>query len=259
MTSAMQLQSVTHSFNGVCVIDGISLEVKAGEIVAVVGPSGCGKSTLLRIAAGLLTPSGGSVHAHDERIGFVFQDSALLPWRKVMDNAKLLASRNDDAFVTSLLESAGLSTHLNKWPHELSGGMKMRLSLVRTLAMRPSVVLADEPFGALDQITRHHLHDELLDLHSKSPFAMVIVTHAIDEAVYLADRVITMSPAPGRFVATTEVRFDHPRTSDLRYTAAFGELCGRVASTLNDASSLQRGSAVQVDCTPKRTASRGTT
>jgi NitT/TauT family transport system ATP-binding protein len=135
----------------------------------------------------------------------------------------------------------------------------MRLSLVRTLAMRPSVVLADEPFGALDQITRHHLHDELLDLHSKSPFAMVIVTHAIDEAVYLADRVITMSPAPGRFVATTEIKLDRPRTSALRYTAAFGELCGRVASTLNEASSPQRGSTMQVDSTPKRTSSRGTT
>ena len=126
--------------------------------------------------------------------------------------------------------------HCDKWPHELSGGMKMRLSLVRTLAMRPSVVLADEPFGALDQITRQQLHDELLALHARSPFAMVLVTHAIDEAVYLADRVITMSPAPGRFVASTSVNLKRPREASLRYSASFAEVCGRIANTMREGS-----------------------
>ena len=242
MTGTMQLQSISHAFAGTPALDDISLDLAPNEIVAIVGPSGCGKSTLLRIAAGLLTPTNGQVHNGDLRVGFVFQDSALLPWKRVRDNAKLLASRDDDDFVASLLDAAGLGPHCDKWPHELSGGMKMRLSLVRTLAMRPQVVLADEPFGALDQITRQQLHDELLALHARSPFAMVLVTHAIDEAVYLADRVITMSQAPGSFVASTSVNMQRPREATLRYSASFAEVCGRIADTLRKGSAPMSGS-----------------
>ena len=242
MTNVMRLESVSHSYGGVPVLADVSLDLAPHEIVAIVGPSGCGKSTLLRIASGLLPPSNGQVRSSDPRVGFVFQDSALLPWKRVRDNARLLAARGDDQFVDSLLEAAGLDLHRDKWPHELSGGMKMRLSLVRTLAMRPAVVLADEPFGALDQITRQQLHDELLALHARSPFAMVMVTHAIDEAVYLADRVITMSQAPGRFVASTTVNLRRPREAALRYSPAFAETCGRIAATL-------RGGSTQSDVT----------
>ena len=205
-------QSISHAFAENLALDDISLVLAPNEIVAIVGPSGCGKSTLLRIAAGLLTPTNGQVHSGDLRVGFVFQDSALLPWKRVRDNAKLLASRDDDDFVASLLDAAGLGTHCDKWPHELSGGMKMRLSLVRTLAMRPQVVLADEPFGALDQITRQQLHDELLALHATSPFAMVLVTHAIDEAVYLADQVLLLTKRPTRVAEILDYNDPRRRT-----------------------------------------------
>lgn len=229
----LSISSVSQSFSGISAIANVSLSVDAGEIVAIVGPSGCGKSTLLRIAASLLSPDSGEVSMSGARLGYIFQEPALLPWLRVRDNAALLADNaRDEQFVESLLERAGLAEHSHKWPHELSGGMKMRLSLVRTMAARPSVVLADEPFGALDQITRHHLHDELLALHSVQPFAMVLVTHAIDEAVYLADRVLTMSPAPGRITATTSVPFVRPRHAGLRYDADFAAVCGTVSARL---------------------------
>ena len=240
MTLSLQLRSVSHSFQGVPVLDDVSLGVAPGEIVSIVGPSGCGKSTLLRIAAGLLDPTAGSVSSDNQTIGFVFQDPALLPWRRVQDNARLLAAQDDYDFVDALLHTAGLASHRNKWPHQLSGGMKMRLSLVRTLAMRPTVILADEPFGALDQLTRQHLHDELLSLHAAAPFSLVMVTHAIDEAVYLADRIITMSGASQGFVAETRSTLPRPRTAMLRYEPVFGEICGRVATTLQaDTTSLR--------------------
>ena len=229
----LSITAVSHAFNGVPAIADVSLTAQAGEIVSIVGPSGCGKSTLLRIAASLLSPDAGEVHTTDARLGYIFQEPALLPWLRVRDNATLLADVSRDApFVESLLERAGLAEHRDKWPHELSGGMKMRLSLVRTMAARPNVVLADEPFGALDQITRHHLHDELLALHAAQPFAIVLVTHAIDEAVYLADRVLTMSTAPGRITATTTVPFARPRHAGLRYDANFAAVCGNVAASL---------------------------
>jgi NitT/TauT family transport system ATP-binding protein len=228
----LEISAISRVFNAEVVVENVSLQVAEGEIVSIVGPSGCGKTTLLRIAAGLLTPTSGTVLLHAGRIGFVFQDSALLPWQNVHENAALLASDADKEFVETLLERTGLSGHRHKWPHELSGGMKMRLSLVRTLAMRPSVVLADEPFGALDQMTRQHLQDELLFLHSLHAFTILLVTHAIDEAVYLSDRVVTMSAAPGRFIRSTQVAFERPRNPDLRYSAEFAALCGRVADSL---------------------------
>jgi len=230
------ITSVSHSYNHVPALADVSLTVAPGEIVAIVGPSGCGKSTLLRIAAALLAPELGEVKGLEARPGYIFQEPALLPWLRVRDNASVLAGSSADAhFVDSLLERVGLGAHRHKWPHELSGGMKMRLSLVRTLAARPNVVLADEPFGALDQITRHQMHDELLRLHAEQRFSMVLVTHAVDEAVFLADRVLTMSPAPGRITATSTVPFARPRAAALRYDAAFAALCGTVATTLRSA------------------------
>lgn len=233
MPPALRLSAISHSFAASPALTNVSLDVAPHEIVAVVGPSGCGKSTLLRIAASLMVPDAGEVHRTGARVGFVFQEPALLPWRRVRDNARVLVTDpNDELLVDELLHTSGLEPHCEKWPHELSGGMKMRLALVRTMASRPDVVLADEPFGALDQITRNHMHDELLRLHAERPFAMVVVTHAIDEAVYLADRVFTMSPAPGRIVAETEVKLPRPRRAGLRYGAEFAALCGRVATTL---------------------------
>ncbi|MGA0377746.1 MAG: ABC transporter ATP-binding protein [Ilumatobacteraceae bacterium] len=228
---AAQLRDVHHRFGEVGVLRDVALTVRSGEIVAIVGPSGCGKTTLLRIVAGLLTPSGGEVARPDSGVGFVFQEPALLAWRRVDSNARLLA-RGDDAIVDHLLAVSGLLEHRHKWPHELSGGMKMRLSLVRSLAARPDLLLLDEPFGALDQITRHRLHDEFGALHESEGFSALLVTHSIDEAVYLADRVLVMSSAPGRIVGEFAVPFPRPRSDDLRYSSEFAALVGNVARSL---------------------------
>ncbi|MFM7666176.1 MAG: ABC transporter ATP-binding protein [Actinomycetota bacterium] len=237
VAAMLVVRGVSHRFTDHDVIHDVSLTVKSGEIVAIVGPSGCGKSTLLRACAGLVSPSHGTIERHETKIGFVFQEPALLAWRRVEANARLLV--DDDVIVEQLLAVSGLAEHRHKWPHELSGGMKMRLSLVRTLAAKPQLVLLDEPFGALDQLTRHHLHDEFLRLHAQQRFTALMVTHAIDEAVYLADRVVVMSPAPGRIIAEFEVAQHVPhspasRESSRRYDPSFAALCGRIAARLGD-------------------------
>lgn len=226
----LQVEHLGHHFDATAVLSDIALEVADNEIVAIVGPSGCGKTTLLRTCAGLLQPTAGVVRRTGQSVGFVFQEPALLAWRRVARNAALLSA--DQALVERLLVISGLSEHRHKWPYQLSGGMKMRLSLVRTLAAQPSLVLLDEPFGALDQITRHRLHDEFTRLHNEQGFAALMVTHAIDEAVYLADRVVVMSQAPGHIVGEFAVPFARTRTNSLRYSPEFGDLCGHIAQCL---------------------------
>ena len=226
----LQVEHLGHHFDATAVLSDVSLNVANNEIVAIVGPSGCGKTTLLRTCAGLLQPTAGVVRRIDHSVGFVFQEPALLAWRRVAHNAALLSA--SETLVERLLVISGLSDHRNKWPYQLSGGMKMRLSLVRTLAAAPSLVLLDEPFGALDQITRHRLHDEFARLHTEQGFAALMVTHAIDEAVYLADRVVVMSQAPGRIVGEFAVPFARTRVDSLRYSSEFGEICGLIARCL---------------------------
>ena len=226
----LQVEHLGHHFDATAVLSDVSLNVANNEIVAIVGPSGCGKTTLLRTCAGLLQPTAGVVRRIDHSVGFVFQEPALLAWRRVAHNAALLSA--SETLVERLLVISGLSDHRNKWPYQLSGGMKMRLSLVRTLAAAPSLVLLDEPFGALDQITRHRLHDEFARLHTEQGFAALMVTHAIDEAVYLADRVVVMSQAPGRIVGEFAVPFARTRINSLRYSSEFGEVCGHIAQCL---------------------------
>ncbi len=226
----LQVEHLGHHFDANAVLSDISLNVADNEIVAIVGPSGCGKTTLLRTCAGLLQPTAGVVRRIDHSVGFVFQEPALLAWRRVAHNAALLST--SETLVERLLVISGLSGHRHKWPYQLSGGMKMRLSLVRTLAAAPSLVLLDEPFGALDQITRHRLHDEFARLHTEQGFAALMVTHAIDEAVYLADRVVVMSQAPGRIVGEFAVPFARTRVDSLRYSSEFGEVCGLIARCL---------------------------
>ncbi len=224
--------------DGTNAIDEASFSVGAGEFVTVVGPSGCGKSTLLRIASGLLEPSSGTVDIDRNHLGYVFQDPTLLPWRTVRQNVELLAElrglpraeRSELAGVA--IEMVGLGGFEQHYPKSLSGGMKMRCSLARTLTLRPPVFLFDEPFGAVDEITREHLNDQTQQIFQREGFAGLFITHSISEAVYMSTRVLVMSARPGRLVAEFEVPFGYPRVQDLRFEPKFAELSGEISREL---------------------------
>jgi NitT/TauT family transport system permease protein len=228
--------------DGTLALDGVDLAVAAGELVALVGPSGCGKSTLLRLVARLETPTAGTVRAAAGRVGSVFQDATLLPWRRVRGNVELLgeldgvaaAERRERA--RAAIELVGLGGHAGSLPHALSGGMRMRASLARALTRDPELFLFDEPFGALDDLTRQQLAVELVELYGRRPFAALFVTHSVPEAVFLASRVVVLSPRPGRVVADVRVPFPYPRAPGLRYEAAFTEKVAEVAGWLRAAS-----------------------
>jgi NitT/TauT family transport system ATP-binding protein len=217
--------------------------VNRGEFVTVVGPSGCGKSTLLKIASGLLEPTRGTVTVDRDRLGYVFQDATLLQWRTVQRNVELLAELHGlpkaerQALATEAIKTVGLSGFENHYPKALSGGMKMRASLARTLTLKPPVFLFDEPFGAVDEITREHLNEETQRLFTTEGFAGLFITHSISEAVFLSTRVLVMSARPGRIVAEYEIPFDFPRTPDLRFTAEFARISGEISHELRGAHS----------------------
>jgi NitT/TauT family transport system ATP-binding protein len=226
--------------NGTVALSGVDLTVSRGEFVTVVGPSGCGKSTLLRIASGLEEASEGTATLATKRIGYVFQDATLLPWRTVQANVELLAELNGQpkksraAKARAAIDLVGLSGFEQNLPKELSGGMKMRTSLARSFTLDPELFLFDEPFGALDEITRERLGDELLRIFVEQQFAALFITHSVAEAVYLSTRVVVMSGRPGRIVDTFEVPFEHPRDPDLRFTPEFAKLCGQVSHALRE-------------------------
>lgn len=220
-----------------------SFSVERGEFVTVVGPSGCGKSTLLKIASGLLDPTSGTVSVDRDRLGYVFQDATLLPWRTVRRNVELLAELHGmpkaerTRIAAEAIEMVGLKGFENHYPKSLSGGMKMRASLARTLTLSPPVFLFDEPFGAVDEITREHLNEETQRLFRSEGFAGLFITHSISEAVFLSTRVLVMSARPGRIVAEYEIPFDYPRLPDLRFDPEFAILSGEISSTLRGAHS----------------------
>ena len=220
-----------------------SFTVHRGEFVTVVGPSGCGKSTLLKIASGLLEPTRGTVTVDRDRLGYVFQDATLLQWRTVQRNVELLAELHGlpkaerQSLATEAIKTVGLSGFENHYPKALSGGMKMRASLARTLTLKPPVFLFDEPFGAVDEITREHLNEETQRLFTTEGFAGLFITHSISEAVFLSTRVLVMSARPGRIVAEFEIPFDFPRTPDLRFTAEFARISGEISHELRGAHS----------------------
>jgi NitT/TauT family transport system ATP-binding protein len=224
--------------DGTHALSRVDLQVRNGEFVSLVGPSGCGKSTLLRLAAGLVRPTSGSVHTQSDDLGYVFQDATLLPWRSVSDNIGLLLElrrvgrRERRELVAAAIETVGLSGSEAKYPGALSGGMKMRVSLARALTLNPDLFLFDEPFGALDEMTREHLNDEVLHLFQARRFAGVFVTHSVQEATFLSNRVIVMSGAPGRTVADIAVDFDYPRPSKLRFDPAFNRIARAVSEAL---------------------------
>ncbi len=236
---ALQFDNVGMTFpDGTQALENVSLSVTPGEFVTVVGPSGCGKSTLLRIASGLETQTQGSCAVDRDSIGYVFQDATLLPWRSVQRNIELLAELHGETKAEcqrraqEAISLVGLDGFADKYPRQLSGGMRMRASLARSLVMKPRVFLFDEPFGALDEITRERLNDELLGLFQREGFAGLFITHSIAEAVYMSTRVLVMSPRPGRITASFDIPFAYPRDHDLRYSPEFAELCGKVSHAL---------------------------
>lgn len=236
--SGLSIHDVSLTFaDGTSALGGVSIDIDRGEFVSVVGPSGCGKSTLLRVAAGLLQPTSGSVNADRRSLGFVFQDPTLLPWRTVRENIVLLAELQGDrgassVAVDSIIETVGLRGFEAHHPKALSGGMKMRVSLARSLMLNPDVCLFDEPFGALDEMTRERLNDELMRIFMRDQFAGLFVTHSISEAVFLSTSVHVMSQRPGRLIERIDVPFEYPRSAELRFTPEFTGIAARVSRAL---------------------------
>jgi NitT/TauT family transport system ATP-binding protein len=226
-------------------LEGFSLAVERGEVVAIIGPNGCGKSTFLRVAAGLLAPQRGSVTLDDRpidgpdaRVGLVFQEPRLLPWRSVADNvtyplelAGWPGERRDER-LAALLELVGLSDSAGARPSQLSGGMRQRAAIARALALEPEVLLLDEPFSALDALTRERFNLELLELWDRTGSTIVIVTHSIPEAILLADRVVVMTPRPGRVAAIVPILAPRPRSLELLDGAIVSQAAAEIRAHL---------------------------
>ncbi|AII04640.1 ABC transporter ATP-binding protein [Rhodococcus opacus] len=237
---AIAFSTVVKRFDtGTIALDGIDLDVHRGDFVAVVGPSGCGKSTLLRMAAGLERPTEGSVALATDSVGFIFQEPTLLPWRTVRANVELSAElgRGDAAVrkarAAEAITAVGLGGFADQRPRSLSGGMKMRVSLARALTLAPEVMLLDEPFGALDEMTRLDMQVELHRLYSNKGFTSMFVTHSVSEAVYLANRVVVMTARPGRIASVIDIDFPHPRSPGLRFDPKYTEYVAQISNSLH--------------------------
>jgi NitT/TauT family transport system ATP-binding protein len=233
------------------VLEGIDLIVRKGEFVSIIGPSGCGKSTILKLVAGLIPVTSGTllvdgmtpVNAR-EIVSFIFQDPTLLPWRTVANNVGLALELDNApratraATINGLLELVGLSHVAKSYPRQLSGGMKMRTSIARALASKPRILLMDEPFAALDEMSRDRLNEELLRLREEQKWTVLFVTHSVAEAVYLSDRIVVLAPFPGRIAH--EIRIDLPpaRDAGLRSSAAMDDCIAVVSKALRGAHTL---------------------
>lgn len=240
----VSLRSLDKRFdNGTLALRGLSLEIHEHEFLGVLGPSGCGKSTVLRLIAGLTTPSAGEIvwSDADRRCGFVFQDPTLMPWARVIDNVGLpprlagrrLASVREDA--SRALDAVGLSGLEQAWPHELSGGMRMRVSIARALVTRPGLLLMDEPFAALDEITRLRLADDLAALAAREAITVVFVTHSVYEAVALSHRIVVFTQRPGSVHDELAVDAPWPRDARFREGPEYAAICARVSAALRAA------------------------
>ena len=225
--------------DGTEALTNTNVSVAAGEFVSIVGPSGCGKSTLLRLASGLIAPTSGSI-TRSGSVQFVFQDSTLLPWRSVRRNVSLnlelqkIDKSEIDERTNNALALVGLLDSAEKLPRQLSGGMKMRTSLARSLVCEPELYLFDEPFAALDEFSRERLNLELRSMMSTRNAASLFVTHSIAEAVFLSHRVLVMSPRPGTIVQEFAIPFGSDRQQDLRYSPEFARLSGEIAQSLRE-------------------------
>lgn len=227
--------------DGTHALSNVNLKIAPGEFVSVIGPSGCGKSTLLRLAAGLEEATLGRVAVDRSSIAYVFQEPALLPWRTVRGNIELLAELDGlpveerNRVVAEVIDRVGLAGFEDSHPKRLSGGMKMRTSLARSLILHPRVFLFDEPFGALDEITRDRLNDDLRALFLSEHFAGLFITHSVTEAVHLSTRVVVMSARPGRIIADIAIDLPDDRPTAIRFTPEFTRLAGEVSQALRNA------------------------
>jgi NitT/TauT family transport system ATP-binding protein len=240
-TRTLTLDRVAKRFpTGTVALTDVTMAVDAGDFVSVVGPSGCGKSTLLRLASGLEEVTGGTIDVSAASTSYVFQDATLLEWRSAARNVELVGELRGDskeqrkARVQDALDLVGLTGFEHQHPRQLSGGMRMRVSLARALVAEPDLALFDEPFGALDEITRLQMQTELQKLFRLKQFAGLFITHSVSEAVYLSTRVLVMSGRPGRIVGEIPIPWDYPRPPELRYAPEFAEITGRVSATLGE-------------------------
>ena len=227
----------------VIALQNINLEIKQGEFISLLGPSGCGKTTLLRTVADLQQPTSGSISVRGQtpreirlqkKYGIVFQNPVLYDWRTVRRNVcmpmelKGIPKKDRTARVTKMLELVGLMEFGKKYPHELSGGMQQRVGIARALAIKPEILLMDEPFSALDEFTKEKLHEDLLRIWKKTNKTILFVTHNIQEAVFLSDRVVVLSPHPGRVSAVVDIKLKRPRTLEIKNTPEFNEMVVKV-------------------------------
>jgi NitT/TauT family transport system ATP-binding protein len=227
--------------NGVVALQGLDLAIRQGEFVSLLGPSGCGKSTVLRLISGLGDLTRGAIEWSEQRgdVGFVFQDATLMPWATVFDNIYLplrvrgVARAAAAPRVERAMEQVGLAGSGKAYPRELSGGMRMRVSIARALVAEPKILLMDEPFAALDEITRFRLNDDLLALWASQRWTVVFVTHSVFESVYLSTRILVMRSGPGR--VSSEVVLEARRDASFRTSAAYAEQCRTVSSRLAEA------------------------
>ncbi len=250
----VSLKGISKTFqNGLTALEDLSLDVRQGEFVSLLGPSGCGKSTALRIITGLTDPTAGSVAwplegtgqkdagQQDHALSFVFQEPTLMPWATVFDNVWLplrLNGQSRDAVrdrVMDTLDMVGLVQFSGSYPRELSGGMKMRVSIARALVTRPKILLMDEPFAALDEITRFKLNNDLLQLWQSAGLTVVFVTHSVFESVFLSNRVVVMAARPGRIAGDLEINAPYPRDEDFRTSPAYSGFCRDVSYMLHKA------------------------
>jgi NitT/TauT family transport system ATP-binding protein len=242
--AAIDIQAVEQVYpNGTRALMPVSLAIEPGEFVTLLGPSGCGKSTLLKMVAGLLQPTAGRIVLQaGHELSFVFQEATLMPWADVQANVRLpldlagAARAQADAQVTQALQLVGLENFAKHRPRELSGGMQMRVSIARGLVTQPRLLLMDEPFGALDEITRNRLDADLLELWRRQGLTVVFVTHSITEAVFLSSRVIVMGARPGRIVEDLRIDTPWPRGDDHRTSAAFNAHVRHLQHVLQQAS-----------------------
>jgi NitT/TauT family transport system ATP-binding protein len=248
----LRLDAIGKTFaGGTEALAGVDLTIRAGEFVSLLGPSGCGKSTLLKLIAGLAAPSAGTIDwpqsaytaegEPEPALSFVFQEPTLLPWRTAAQNVHLplmlagVDRQEARERVREALALVGLSAFADLHPRQLSGGMKMRVSIARALVTRPSILLMDEPFAALDEITRNRLNDDLLALFARQKLTVIFVTHSVYESVYLSSRIVVISARPGRVTADIPIEVGYPRTEEFRTSPSYNERCRLVSAALRRA------------------------